>query len=111
MVSWVKGFRGAEGELMEEQPGEHRPAFSEDSWRSWNLRCLPFPPCLGCWALYGVYNLWGCTLLSNSCFFCPQGSVLSERDYESLVMMRMRQAAERQQLIAQMQQEDEGRPT
>ncbi|XP_004421481.1 PREDICTED: dnaJ homolog subfamily C member 17 [Ceratotherium simum simum] len=35
-----------------------------------------------------------------------QGSVLSERDYESLVMMRMRQAAERQQLIAQMQQED-----
>lgn len=36
-----------------------------------------------------------------------QGSVVSERDYESLVMMRMRQAAERQQLIAQMQQEDE----
>ncbi|XP_054572319.1 dnaJ homolog subfamily C member 17 isoform X2 [Eptesicus fuscus] len=35
-----------------------------------------------------------------------QGSVVSERDYESLVMMRMRQAAERQQLIAQMQQED-----
>ncbi|XP_051000357.1 LOW QUALITY PROTEIN: dnaJ homolog subfamily C member 17 [Acomys russatus] len=41
----------------------------------------------------------------------PTGSVLSERDYESLVMMRMRQAAERQQLIAQMQQEDEGQPT
>ncbi|XP_059952608.1 dnaJ homolog subfamily C member 17 isoform X1 [Mesoplodon densirostris] len=41
-----------------------------------------------------------------------QGSVRSERDYESLVMMRMRQAAERQQLIAQMQQEDQaGRPT
>ncbi|XP_029807859.1 dnaJ homolog subfamily C member 17 isoform X1 [Suricata suricatta] len=41
-----------------------------------------------------------------------QGSVLSERDYESLVMMRMRQAAERQQLITQMQQEDEvGQPT
>ncbi|XP_019657719.1 dnaJ homolog subfamily C member 17 isoform X2 [Ailuropoda melanoleuca] len=41
-----------------------------------------------------------------------QGSVLSERDYESLVMMRMRQAAERQQLIAQMQQEDAvGQPT
>ncbi|XP_049469327.1 dnaJ homolog subfamily C member 17 isoform X2 [Panthera uncia] len=38
-----------------------------------------------------------------------QGSVLSERDYESLVMMRMRQAAERQQLIAQMEQEDEVR--
>lgn len=37
-----------------------------------------------------------------------KGSVLSERDYESLVMMRMRQVAERQQLIAQMQQEDEG---
>uniref|UniRef100_A0A286XEE5 J domain-containing protein n=1 Tax=Cavia porcellus TaxID=10141 RepID=A0A286XEE5_CAVPO len=29
-----------------------------------------------------------------------KGSVLSERDYESLVMMRMRQAVERQQLIA-----------
>ncbi|XP_036103378.1 dnaJ homolog subfamily C member 17 isoform X3 [Molossus molossus] len=41
-----------------------------------------------------------------------QGSVVSERDYESLVMMRMRQAAERQQLIAQMQQEDNvGQPT
>ncbi|XP_013368023.1 PREDICTED: dnaJ homolog subfamily C member 17 isoform X2 [Chinchilla lanigera] len=40
-----------------------------------------------------------------------KGSVRSERDYESLVMMRMRQAAERQQLIAQMQQEDEGQPT
>nr|XP_033807484.1 dnaJ homolog subfamily C member 17 isoform X2 [Geotrypetes seraphini] len=35
------------------------------------------------------------------------GSVRSERDYESLVMMRMRQAAERQQLIEQMQREDE----
>ncbi|EPQ09842.1 DnaJ like protein subfamily C member 17 [Myotis brandtii] len=35
-----------------------------------------------------------------------QGSVVSERDYESLVMMRMRQAAKRQQLIAQMQQDD-----
>ncbi|KAM5235814.1 dnaJ homolog subfamily C member 17 [Ctenodactylus gundi] len=41
----------------------------------------------------------------------PKGSVVSERDYESLVMMRMRQAAERQQLIARMQQEDEGQPT
>ncbi|XP_040824814.1 dnaJ homolog subfamily C member 17 [Ochotona curzoniae] len=42
----------------------------------------------------------------------PKDSVLSERDYESLVMMRMRQAAERQRLIAQMQQEDtEGPPT
>lgn len=41
----------------------------------------------------------------------PQGSVVSERDYESLVMMRMRQAAERQQLITQIQQEDEGQPT
>ncbi|XP_066494454.1 dnaJ homolog subfamily C member 17 isoform X1 [Tiliqua scincoides] len=36
-----------------------------------------------------------------------QGSVVSERDYESLVMMRMRQAAERQKLIEQMQREDE----
>ncbi|KAJ7344840.1 hypothetical protein JRQ81_000790 [Phrynocephalus forsythii] len=36
-----------------------------------------------------------------------QDSVVSERDYESLVMMRMRQAAERQKLIEQMQREDE----
>ncbi|XP_060118877.1 dnaJ homolog subfamily C member 17 [Heteronotia binoei] len=36
-----------------------------------------------------------------------EGSVVSERDYESLVMMRMRQAAERQKLIEQMKQEDE----
>ncbi|XP_036620511.1 dnaJ homolog subfamily C member 17-like [Trichosurus vulpecula] len=41
-----------------------------------------------------------------------QGSVLSERDYESLVMMRMCQAAERQQLMEQMRREDEeGMPT
>ncbi|XP_062432367.1 dnaJ homolog subfamily C member 17 [Rhea pennata] len=36
-----------------------------------------------------------------------QRSVVSERDYESLVMMRMRQAAERQQLIEQLKREDE----
>ncbi|XP_061467401.1 dnaJ homolog subfamily C member 17 [Rhineura floridana] len=36
-----------------------------------------------------------------------QGSVVSERDYESLVMMRMRQAAERQKLIEEMKREDE----
>lgn len=36
-----------------------------------------------------------------------QESVVSERDYESLVMMRMRQAAERQQLIAQLKREEE----
>ncbi|XP_074853096.1 dnaJ homolog subfamily C member 17 isoform X3 [Carettochelys insculpta] len=36
-----------------------------------------------------------------------QDSVLSARDYESLVMMRMRQAAERQQLIEQLQREEE----
>ncbi|XP_025928925.1 dnaJ homolog subfamily C member 17 [Apteryx rowi] len=35
-----------------------------------------------------------------------QRSVVSERDYESLVMMRMRQAAERQQLIEQLKRED-----
>lgn len=33
--------------------------------------------------------------------------MVSERDYESLVMMRLRQAAERQQLIEQLKQEDE----
>ncbi|NWS72499.1 DJC17 protein, partial [Crotophaga sulcirostris] len=36
-----------------------------------------------------------------------QASVVSERDYESLVMMRMRQAAERQQLIEQLRREEE----
>uniref|UniRef100_A0A3Q0S8R2 DnaJ (Hsp40) homolog, subfamily C, member 17 n=1 Tax=Amphilophus citrinellus TaxID=61819 RepID=A0A3Q0S8R2_AMPCI len=37
----------------------------------------------------------------------PEGSLSNERDYESVVMMRMRQAAERQKLIEQMQREDE----
>ncbi|XP_071377786.1 dnaJ homolog subfamily C member 17 isoform X3 [Centroberyx affinis] len=36
-----------------------------------------------------------------------QGSLSSERDYESVVLMRMRQAAERQRLIEEMQREDE----
>ncbi|XP_061226967.1 dnaJ homolog subfamily C member 17 [Neopsephotus bourkii] len=36
-----------------------------------------------------------------------QESVVSERDYESLVMMRMRQAAERQQIIEQLKREEE----
>ncbi|KAK6479182.1 dnaJ-like protein subfamily C member 17-like [Huso huso] len=36
-----------------------------------------------------------------------QGSVCMARDYESVVMMRMRQAAERQRLIEEMQKEDE----
>ncbi|XP_068107772.1 dnaJ homolog subfamily C member 17 [Hyperolius riggenbachi] len=36
-----------------------------------------------------------------------QNSVRSERDFESLVLMKMRQAAERQRLIEQLQREDE----
>ncbi|XP_068608036.1 dnaJ homolog subfamily C member 17 [Brachionichthys hirsutus] len=40
-------------------------------------------------------------------FMSSQGSLTNERDYESVVMMRMRQAAERQRLIEQMQREDE----
>ncbi|KAM4625706.1 dnaJ homolog subfamily C member 17 isoform 2-T2 [Polymixia lowei] len=36
-----------------------------------------------------------------------QGSLSSERDYESVVLMRMRQAAERQKLIEEMEREDE----
>ncbi|XP_028294260.1 dnaJ homolog subfamily C member 17 [Gouania willdenowi] len=40
-------------------------------------------------------------------FMSPQGSLKNERDYESVVMMRMRQAAERQRLIEQMQKEDD----
>ncbi|XP_054246471.1 dnaJ homolog subfamily C member 17 [Indicator indicator] len=49
------------------------------------------------------------TLLSDSTSQprTSQASVVSERDYESLVMMRLRQAAERQQLIEQLQQEEE----
>lgn len=46
--------------------------------------------------------------LSSLPFLCLlQGSLTNERDYESVVMMRMRQAAERQKLIEQMQREDE----
>ncbi|XP_077477778.1 dnaJ homolog subfamily C member 17 [Stigmatopora argus] len=40
-------------------------------------------------------------------FMSAQGSLSNERDYESVVMMKMRQAAERQRLIQQMQEEDE----
>ncbi|KAI3367824.1 hypothetical protein L3Q82_026657 [Scortum barcoo] len=40
-------------------------------------------------------------------FMSSQGSLTNERDYESVVMMKMRQAAERQKLIEQMQKEDE----
>ncbi|KAM9708817.1 dnaJ homolog subfamily C member 17 isoform 2-T2 [Menidia menidia] len=40
-------------------------------------------------------------------FMSSQGSMSTERDYESIVMMRMRQAAERQRLIEEMQREDE----
>lgn len=40
-------------------------------------------------------------------FMSTQATLSNERDYESLVLMRMRQAAERQKLIEQMQREDE----
>ncbi|XP_045918904.1 dnaJ homolog subfamily C member 17 isoform X2 [Micropterus dolomieu] len=40
-------------------------------------------------------------------FTSSQGALTNERDYESLVMMRMRQAAERQRLIEQMQRDDD----
>ncbi|XP_054894381.1 dnaJ homolog subfamily C member 17 [Poeciliopsis prolifica] len=40
-------------------------------------------------------------------FMSSQGSLSNERDYETVVMMRMRQAAERQRLIEQMQREDD----
>lgn len=44
----------------------------------------------------------------DSNFLCLlQSPLTKERDYESVVMMRMRQAAERQKLIEQMQREDE----
>uniref|UniRef100_A0A8C2XSM7 DnaJ homolog subfamily C member 17 n=1 Tax=Cyclopterus lumpus TaxID=8103 RepID=A0A8C2XSM7_CYCLU len=40
-------------------------------------------------------------------FLSSQGAMANERDYESVVMMRMRQAAERQKLIEQMQRDDD----
>ncbi|CAL1574996.1 unnamed protein product [Knipowitschia caucasica] len=40
-------------------------------------------------------------------FMSTQSALTKERDYESVVMMKMRQAAERQKLIEQMQREDE----
>ncbi|KAM7402874.1 hypothetical protein PAMA_003681 [Pampus argenteus] len=40
-------------------------------------------------------------------FMSTQGALTNERDYESVVMMKMRQAAERQRLIEQMQKEDD----
>ncbi|KAG5266194.1 hypothetical protein AALO_G00250810 [Alosa alosa] len=43
----------------------------------------------------------------GSMFTHSQASLTSGRDYESLVLMRMRQAAERQKLIEEMQREDE----
>ncbi|XP_066464746.1 dnaJ homolog subfamily C member 17 [Eleutherodactylus coqui] len=46
-------------------------------------------------------------MTSNFSSYSAQDSVRSDRDYESLVLMRMRQAAERQRLIEQLQQEDE----
>lgn len=45
--------------------------------------------------------------LTPGMFTPSQNPLSSERDYESLVLMRMRQAAERQRLIEQMQKDDE----
>ncbi|KAM8833771.1 dnaJ homolog subfamily C member 17 [Synchiropus picturatus] len=42
-----------------------------------------------------------------SSFKSTQSTLVNERDYESLVLMKMRQAAERQRLIEEMQKEDE----
>ncbi|XP_075049085.1 dnaJ homolog subfamily C member 17 [Mixophyes fleayi] len=46
-------------------------------------------------------------MTSNFSSHLAQDSVRSDRDFESLVLMRMRQAAERQRLIEQLQREDE----
>ncbi|XP_029570020.1 dnaJ homolog subfamily C member 17 [Salmo trutta] len=47
-------------------------------------------------------------VLTCPCVCLPlQGALSSERDYESVVLMKMRQAAERQRLIDEMQREDE----
>ncbi|XP_030639648.1 dnaJ homolog subfamily C member 17 [Chanos chanos] len=44
---------------------------------------------------------------TNNTFAPSQSSLSSERDYESVVLMKMRQAAERQRLIEEMKREDE----
>ncbi|XP_077116886.1 dnaJ homolog subfamily C member 17 [Ranitomeya variabilis] len=49
----------------------------------------------------------GSKMASNLSSNSALDSLRSERDYESLVLMRMRQAAERQRLIEQLQKEDE----
>ncbi|XP_070776214.1 dnaJ homolog subfamily C member 17 isoform X2 [Enoplosus armatus] len=46
-------------------------------------------------------------LVGRSLTGLTQGALTNERDYESVVMMRMRQAAERQRLIEQMQRDDD----
>uniref|UniRef100_A0A8C2Y3C8 DnaJ homolog subfamily C member 17 n=1 Tax=Capra hircus TaxID=9925 RepID=A0A8C2Y3C8_CAPHI len=85
-ISWLEGR--PQSAMGHNHPGLSRPQCSGPSWAAW----------LSSSCVSGVRN--------------SEGSVVSERDYESLVMMRMRQAAERQQLIAQMQQEDQaGQPT
>lgn len=44
----------------------------------------------------------------NQCFMCVSQSCLrSERDYESVVLMRLRQAEERKRLIEEMKREEE----
>ncbi|XP_034531747.1 dnaJ homolog subfamily C member 17 [Notolabrus celidotus] len=47
------------------------------------------------------------TAAQPSQFMSSQSALTNERDYESVVMMKMRQAAERQKLIEQMQRDDE----
>lgn len=58
-----------------------------------------------------VFTIFGNGSVLHACHCAVlsflQGSLKNERDYESVVMMRMRQAAERQRLIEQMQMEDE----
>ena len=38
---------------------------------------------------------------------CPSQSTISDKDYESIVLMKLRQFEERKRLIREMQEEDE----
>lgn len=107
----VKGLRGTVGAVTgghgtSSRPGGQRLGRNPDGL---GLQAAPLP---GHHSSSTVALLRLCPLTPPCPSSASQGSVVSERDYESLVMMRMRQAAERQQLIAQMQREDKvGQPT
>lgn len=73
-----------------------------------STRCSSFAFCVKSSNGGAGDDLFPCLILRVCVFsFLLQSALTNERDYETLVMMRMRQAAERQRLIEQMQREDE----